>query len=174
MTTAEETETMNVVVQIPDTDGKIVETRTVTVPVTKDPETGELLLSSETIAIIESEKARYMGLLLPEEILELRERQGLTQRGISQLLQIGEKSYTRWETGRARPSRVINVLLRLLYDGRIDVEDLRSLNRHRFDWRKVVPCSQFRTSAEPMRIEPKRTYKKENLEGWNERSPLAA
>src|SRR5439155_17388564 len=67
----------------------------------------------------------------------------------AQLLQIGEKSYTRWESGRVRPSRVINVLLRLLYDGRIDVEDLRSLNRHKFDWRKVVQC-QFRKAARPM------------------------
>src|ERR1051326_6840010 len=170
MTTAEETETMNIVVQIPDADGKIVETTTVTVPVTKDPETGELLLSSEAIEIIETEKARYMGLLLPSEILDLRERLGLTQKGISRLLQIGEKSYTRWESGRARPSRVINVLLRLLYDGRIDVEDLRSLNRHRFDWRKVVSCPELFNPLQPVRIESKQTYKKEQAKDWNDRS----
>src|SRR5438067_2003631 len=118
MTTKPEMKHVDIAVKIPGVDGRTVETRTVTVPVTVDSETGELLLSQDAIQLIENEKARYMGLLLPDEIRGLRERHGLTQKAMAQLLQIGEKSYTRWESGRVRPSRVINVLLRLLYDGR--------------------------------------------------------
>jgi transcriptional regulator with XRE-family HTH domain len=73
-------------------------------------------------------------LLTPDQIRSLRERLGLTQREVSELLQIGEKTWTRWETGRDRPSRSINVLLCALNDGRIDVAYLRSLARRRNDW----------------------------------------
>jgi transcriptional regulator with XRE-family HTH domain len=75
-----------------------------------------------------------MGLLTPEQIKGLRKRLGLTQPQISELLQIGEKTWTRWETGRERPSRVINVLLFALNDGKLDAGYLRSVARRRNDW----------------------------------------
>ena len=64
----------------------------------------------------------------------LRKRLGLTQPQISELLQIGEKTWTRWETGRERPSRSINVLLFALNDGKLDAAYLRSVARRRNDW----------------------------------------
>jgi putative zinc finger/helix-turn-helix YgiT family protein len=115
-------------VVIPNLDGDgIAETLTVKVPITVDSETGEESLTEEAVQIIEDTKARYMGLLLPKEIRELREQLGLTQKEMSELLQTGEKSYTRWESGRARPSRMVNVLLRLMDDGKVSMDDLRSL-----------------------------------------------
>jgi DNA-binding transcriptional regulator YiaG len=117
-------------VHIPNLEGDAAsEIVPVIVPVTIDPHTGEELLTPEAIELIETTKARYMGLLLPGEIREMRERLGLTQKQISTLLQAGEKSYTRWESGRARPSRMVNVLLRLLYEGRISVDVLGGLNK---------------------------------------------
>jgi transcriptional regulator with XRE-family HTH domain len=77
-----------------------------------------------------------MGLMLPDEIRELRERLDLTQDEICELLQIGAKTYSRWESGRARPSRSMNVLLCGLRDGVITVEYLRSL-REGTDWETV-------------------------------------
>ena len=52
---------------------------------------------------------------------------------MSDLLQIGAKSYTRWESGRARISRSMNVLLSALRDGAVTVEYLRCL-RDGGDW----------------------------------------
>lgn len=84
--------------------------------------------------MLDKAKARHMGLLTPEQIKALRKRLGLTQPQISELLQIGEKTWTRWETGRERPSRSINVLLFALNDGKLDAAYLRSVARRRNDW----------------------------------------
>src|SRR5437764_3768815 len=111
-----------------DHDG-IAEIVPIEVQVRYDPEVGEEILTRESLKLIEDTKARRMGLMLPEKIKALRLRLKLTQNEISDLLQIGEKSYTRWETGRARPSRSINVLLCALRDRRINPEYLRALRR---------------------------------------------
>ncbi len=118
-------------VHIPTPDGKnVTETVQVKVPAWRDPRTGEVYLDTETTAILDRVKARHMGLLTPKQIKSLRQRIGLTQREISALLQIGEKTWTRWETGRERPFRSINVLLCALRDGKIDVAYLSSLAPH--------------------------------------------
>ena len=115
-------------VHVPNLAGDAVaEIVPIEVKVYIDPETGEEVLTRESIEVIENTQARLMGLLLPEQIKALRQRLGLTQREISELLQLEEKSYTRWETGRARPSRSINVLLRALRDGHINIDYLRAL-----------------------------------------------
>lgn len=126
-------------VLIPNVEGdEITERIKVQIPVTIDPVTGEEMLTEEAFEILETTKARHMGLLLPDQIKALRERLKLSQKDMSQLLQAGEKSYTRWESGRSRPSRMVNVLLRLLDEGDVSVE---SLQRQRSDddgWNKIV------------------------------------
>jgi DNA-binding transcriptional regulator YiaG len=113
-------------VLIPNLEGDgIAERIKVKIPVVRDAHTGETVLTEEAFRILETIKARHMGLLLPDQIKSLRTRLRLTQKEMSQLLQAGEKSYTRWETGRARPSRMVNVLLRLLDSGDISIEALR-------------------------------------------------
>ena len=130
---------IEVPVHIPNLEGDgIAETKMVQVPVALDPQTGEEMLTEEAIELIETTKARYMGLLLPTEIKELRERLEFTQRQMSELLQAGQKSYTRWETGRARPSRMVNVLLRLLYAGKVSVSDLVAQRNQGTNWRDKV------------------------------------
>jgi DNA-binding transcriptional regulator YiaG len=117
-------------VLIPTLDGKAVaETIKVKVPAWRDPKDGEVYLDGDALELLDRAKARHLGLLTPEQIKQLRLRLGLTQKQISELLQIGQKTWTRWETGRERPSRVINVLLWALNDGRIDAAYLHDLAR---------------------------------------------
>jgi DNA-binding transcriptional regulator YiaG len=134
-------------VRIPNLDGDgIAETLTVQIPVTIDPNTGEELLTERAIEIIDNAKARHMGLLLPPEIKKLRERVELTQKKISELVQSGEKSWTRWETGKARPSRMVNVLLRLIYEGKVFISDLVAQRNQGINWRAKV---RFQPRLEP-------------------------
>lgn len=132
-------------VHIPTLDGTgIAETINVKVPAWRDSKDGEVYLDTEATAILDKVKARHMGLLTPDQIKALRKRLGLTQPQISELLQIGEKTWTRWETGRERPSRSINVLLFALNDGKLDVGYLRSVARRRNDWASRLaeaPCA---------------------------------
>ncbi len=137
----DETRQVEFRVHIPNLEGDaIAEIVPIQIPVTIDPHTGEDMMTAEGIELIETTKARHMGLMLPEEIRELRQRLGLTQREISELLQAGEKSFTRWEKGHGRPSRMVNVILRALYDGKLTVEYLRAQRQTSFDWRKIVGC----------------------------------
>lgn len=119
-------------VTISTLDGQdVAETVRVEVPCRVDPQTGDQFLGADAFEIIDRTKARRMGLLLPEEIRSLRESLSLTQTEMSALLQLGAKTITRWETGRERPSRSLNILLRALRDGRLDPDYLRSLGGQR-------------------------------------------
>ena len=132
-------------VHIPTLDGEgIAETIKVKVPAWRDPKDGEVYLTTVATAIIDKTKARHLGLLKPEQIKALRERLGLKQWEISELLQIGEKTWTRWETGRERPLRSINVVLWALRDGKIDVAYLASEDGER----TLAPPSQEERRAE--------------------------
>jgi len=125
-------------VQIPNLDGDgIAETIRIDVPVHIDPQSGEEILTAAAHELIEKTKARRMGLMLADEIRELRERFSLTQEQISELLQIGAKTYTRWESGRARPSRSLNLLLCALRDGALSLEYLRC-KREGHDWAPLL------------------------------------
>ena len=129
------TELIDFEVAVPSIDGTHVADRVrVQIPVTRDPLTGEALLTPEAHDKIEQTQARHMGLVSPQELRTIRDRLGLTQRELGDLLQIGEKSYTRWETGRARPSRSINVLLCALRDRRLSVPYLRGLQKPAVEW----------------------------------------
>jgi putative zinc finger/helix-turn-helix YgiT family protein len=115
-------------VAIPNADRtRVVETITIQVPIERDPSTGEEILTTEALDLIETTQARYMGLLLPHEIRDLRKSLGLNQREFGELLQVGEKTATRWENGRGRPSRSLNVLLCALRDGQLPVAYLEDL-----------------------------------------------
>jgi len=130
-------------VSIPTLDGKsVAETVQVKVQAWRNPKDGEIYLDGEALAELDRVKARHMGIMLPTEIKELREQLGVTQEKMADLLQIGEKSYCRWETGRERPSRSLNLLLASLNDGRIDVAYLESRLKPDFDWRGKIQQDQ--------------------------------
>ena len=115
-------------VYIPAANGiDISETIWIDVPAWQDPATNEIYLDDEAIGKIEAIKARHLGLLNHKQIHELRSAIGITQKEMSELLQLGEKSWTRWESGKERPSRSMNILLRALYDGHLSVSYLKNL-----------------------------------------------
>jgi DNA-binding transcriptional regulator YiaG len=152
----------DVTVRIPNLDGDgIAETHTVKVPVTIDPHTGEQMLTEEAIELIETTKARYMGLLLAPEIKKMRERLGFSQKRISEIFQSGEKSWTRWETGRTRPSRMVNVLLRLVYEGKVFVSDLIAQRKESVNWRKNFPPRLQRPTVTQVVAQVKVSYENE-------------
>jgi DNA-binding transcriptional regulator YiaG len=115
-------------IRIPVSDG-VARTVKVKVPAWRDPADGEIYLDAEAIAILDKARARHLGVLAPQELSKLRKRLGLTQHEIADLLQIGDKTWTRWETGREVPSRSLNLLLMALYEGKIDIAYLRSKQR---------------------------------------------
>lgn len=112
-------------VLIPNLAGDGIAER-VKIPVTLewDEEVKQWLLTPEAHEIIENTKARRIGLLLPAQFRELRERYGYTQKQMGELFQVGEKSWTRWESGKHRPSRSISLLIRALYEGEISINYL--------------------------------------------------
>lgn len=120
------------------------------VPAWQDPESKEIFLDGEATEKIEEAKARYMGLLCPEQLKELRDHLGLTQKKISELLQIGPKSWTRWESGKERPSRSINLILCALYQGEITVD---FLEKHADPRRRGMPDKWEIPSAKSKVIE---------------------
>ena len=123
-------EIIEVDISIPTPDGsEVAEIIKIKVPALRDPKSGEIFLTGDALKTIDKTKARYMGILLPTEIRELRGRFDMTQQGMSRLLRIGDKTYTRWENGRERPSQSMNLLLTALWDGKLDVNDLIRRNR---------------------------------------------
>ncbi|HEX5724832.1 MAG TPA: type II TA system antitoxin MqsA family protein [Longimicrobiaceae bacterium] len=57
---------------------------------------------------------REEGLLLTEEIQEIRKGFGLTQKDFEQLLGVGPKTVARWEAGVVFQSKAADALMRLL------------------------------------------------------------
>ncbi len=103
----------------------------------------DYVLDGDALLEIDRVKARHMGLMQPEEIKALRERLDMTQKQIAELLQIGAKSWSRWETGRERPSRSMNILIRSLNDGKIDPNYLRSLKEDKQPaWGRILHVSK--------------------------------
>jgi len=111
--------------QIPDAEGKIVRRVKVKVPVEWDEAVGEWMMTPEALRMVEDAKAREMGIIMPDEMKSLRKRFGLTQAQMGALFQVGGKSWTRWESGKYRPSRVISLLIRAVAGGHLPLAYLR-------------------------------------------------
>lgn len=113
-------------IQIPDANGERAEkVVTIDVPVIWDEMIEEWVLTEAAHEMIDRRKAVEMGLLSPEQLRSLREKHGLSQKQMGELFQVGEKSWCRWESGKHRPTRSINLLIRALYDGEISIQYLR-------------------------------------------------
>jgi len=123
-------------VSIPTADGEaIAELVKIQIPMEWDAELEEWLMTEEGLKQVEDTKARHMGLMLPQQLKSLREKLGLTQKQISDVLQIGEKTWSPWENGRLRPSRSMNLLLRALDDGKITVDYLKAVSQPILSWK---------------------------------------
>jgi DNA-binding XRE family transcriptional regulator len=112
-------------VLVPNIEGTgIVERVKVQIPLRWDEEVREWILTPEAHEIFETTQARHMGLLRPDQFMELRARCGYSQRQMGELFQVGEKSWTRWESGKHRPSRSISLLIRALYEQELSINYL--------------------------------------------------
>ena len=128
---------------IRDAPGKpprVVETIEVEVIVNGDDE----FLTPESSERIEQVRAHHMGLMTGNDIKEMRERLGLSQKELTELLQCGEKSLSRWENDHGLPTGLVNTLLRLLDDGLITPDDLYAVRGPRMP--RWTPPS-FRSDA---------------------------
>lgn len=131
-------------VSIPTADGEnIAELVQIRIPMEWDEELEEWLMTEAGLKQVEETKARHMGLMQPAELKALRERLRLTQKELSDVLQIGEKTWSPWETGKLRPSRSMNLLLRALDDGRITIDYLKSVAKPRISWRADAHYMSF-------------------------------
>ena len=106
---------------------------------------GERILSRELEAGIEKERYRLQGLLSPAEIRAARERLGLSQTQMARLLGVGDKTYTRWESGRSIQTKSMDNLIRLS-DSHPEV--LRQLESERDPERLDLVEEYFRQLAE--------------------------
>jgi HTH-type transcriptional regulator/antitoxin MqsA len=73
---------------------------------------------------IDRYRAKY-GLLSADEIRAIRERHGLTQAELAQILRLGGNTLSRWEAGRNVQSAAMDTLLRLIRDLPGSLEYLR-------------------------------------------------
>jgi DNA-binding transcriptional regulator YiaG len=103
---------------------KIVARKVIDVPVVWDEEAKDWILTAAAHELIEDTQAQLEGVYSAKQLREIREYFQLTQSQISQLLQIGEKSWSRWESGRLEPSRCVNLLIRCFSEGKIDIQYL--------------------------------------------------
>ena len=88
---------------------------------------GEAILDDRAMASIEAARRRAVGLLTPNEIREFREELHRTQKAMSVLLGIGEKTYCRWESGSYVQSEASDRYLRLLIADRSNVGLLQEI-----------------------------------------------
>jgi len=89
---------------------------------------GEDILSLELEAAIEQERYRRLGLLCPRDIRRIREKTGLSGVDISNLLGVGDKTFTRWENGHSIQTKASDTLIRLI-DANADVFALLDAER---------------------------------------------
>jgi len=74
-----------------------------------------IILDDAAVRRLDAETYRQLGLLSPQEIRAQRERLGLTQQELQDLLRLGGNSLSRWESGAIYQSRSLDTLLRLAF-----------------------------------------------------------
>ncbi len=74
---------------------------------------GESILAQSLLEKLEEQRYARLELLTPEQIKHIRQAAGLTQSQIAEKLGIGEKTYTRWETGKCLQNKSSDNLIRL-------------------------------------------------------------
>ncbi|MBE3070173.1 MAG: type II toxin-antitoxin system MqsA family antitoxin, partial [Planctomycetes bacterium] len=75
---------------------------------------GEQVLPPALGDALLAERYRRLGLLSPAEIAEIRKRAGLTQVEMAEFIGVGEKTYSRWESGRSVHNTSSDNLVRLV------------------------------------------------------------
>lgn len=103
---------------------------------------GETTLSYELFNALNAERSRRLGLLSAEEIKTIRKNLGLTQSQMAGLLGVGEKTYTRWESGKSVQNKSSDNLIRMAQQ---HPDLLVSLDAQRQPDRKSLISAYFMT-----------------------------
>jgi putative zinc finger/helix-turn-helix YgiT family protein len=109
-----------------DNDGKRRDLLVPNITYEKCDSCGEELLDQDASKRISQAQRAAMGLLSADQIRAIRQKLGRTQRKMSELLGIGEKTYCRWESGTHFQSEAFDRYLRLLTT---DLNALKALER---------------------------------------------
>ena len=72
----------------------------------------EQIISLDLEQQLENVRRERLGLLTPGQIRHIRESAGLTQIEMAQLLGLGDKTYTRWESGKSLQNKSSDNLIR--------------------------------------------------------------
>ncbi|MFT5471249.1 MAG: putative zinc finger/helix-turn-helix YgiT family protein [Verrucomicrobiales bacterium] len=99
------------------------------VPMEQCDHCGDTVIGEEGNLAIESFVHEFTQAISPAEIRRLFTNYGLTQRTASEITGYGEKNFSRWLSGKARPSESVSNFLRLLLADEKAFERLR-----RRDW----------------------------------------
>lgn len=75
---------------------------------------GEEMIPNALSKSLGAVRYRRLGLLAPEEIRSVRQKTGLSAVDMAHLLGVGDKSYTRWETGKSIQNKSNDTLIRLI------------------------------------------------------------
>ena len=81
-------------------------------PVSKCESCGEVYYDNRADSATQNALRTHLGLLLPEQIVALREARGLTQSDVSRDTGIAAETLSRWENGRVIQSKSHDTLLR--------------------------------------------------------------
>ncbi|MBN1982643.1 MAG: type II toxin-antitoxin system MqsA family antitoxin [Chitinivibrionales bacterium] len=101
---------------------------------------GETIIPNDLDQAIDRERYRRLGLLPPEEIRRVREKTGLSAVKMSNLISVGEKTYTRWENGHSLQTKASDTLIRLIDK---NPEEFASLAAEREPYREAFIARYF-------------------------------
>ena len=80
---------------------------------------------------VKNEIRKKYGLLSPERIVEIRNKLGLTQAQLEELLNTGSKVVVRWESGKVIQGDSHDTVLRLLEKWPSELEHVRQIQKLR-------------------------------------------
>jgi putative zinc finger/helix-turn-helix YgiT family protein len=91
---------------------------TASVVVQECEDCGAQVETAETGREMEDAGRRAIGMLVGDDFTGFRQRLGLSFREMSRMTGIGTATLSRWEAGRLRPNRSLDLLMRILRDVR--------------------------------------------------------
>jgi len=130
-------------VAIKDSNGRVRTIVTVELNGEVDELSGETFIPATELMKIDKAKVKAANIMLPEEIKALRLRYEKTQEEMCAIMGLGNRTWTRWESGAIVPNASTCRTLFLLRDGKISLEDLCQQRSRCEDWfgKPGVRCS---------------------------------
>ena len=133
-------------VALKDASGRVRMTKSVILNGFVDDLSGETFIPAAELKKVDELKVVLSGVMLPEEIKALRNRYNKTQEDMCAIFGLGNRTWTRWESGAVVPNVSMCRTLFLLRDGKLTLEDLCHQQLKCVDWfgkstMRCVHCS---------------------------------